>query len=244
MQVRLHETIARKGAVLSDALNFNEEGMHEMPERLHAAIPCKQIRGPSLSPVKPLEMKEDLMPFASDPSTPKRSVLEDAVEDTRFSHMGIPSDLPPLQKPLPVMVVTPASSQKRKQPALQRIEPKTNPNDLAPSLTFRESSQPCDINSTPSTTTHEAPNAPNGQPVSYGFFPIGRTRKEGARTELLLNGAPIKAGGGYIEHCDVEEECAQAKKKIGEIGSNERRNEEEFELLEIDEEMTGNEMHV
>ena len=47
-------------------------------KKMPLKIPCKLHRGPSLSPVKPLEVREDFaMPFASDPSTPKLNTLDD-----------------------------------------------------------------------------------------------------------------------------------------------------------------------
>ena len=107
------------------------------------SIPCKLDRGPSISPVKPLEVREDLgLPFASDPSTPKLTTLDDPppVDDTRFSWIGLPADVHLLHNPLPTMVMTPAATAKRKQPALHKIEPKVNPADNPPTLSNRESS--------------------------------------------------------------------------------------------------------
>ena len=98
--------------------------------------------------------------------------------------------------------------------------------------------------SAPSTAQHEGAAARIQLPASQGFFPPPKGDVGRDRNELLLNGAPIKAGGGYIEHCDVEEEFPFARKKIISISTNERRNEEEFELLEIDEEMTRKDLRV
>ena len=136
------------------------------------SIPCKLDRGPSISPVKPLEVREDLgLPFASDPSTPKLTTLDDPppVDDTRFSWIGLPADVHLLHNPLPTMVMTPAATAKRKQPALHKIEPKVNPADNPPTLSNRESSHYGE--SLPSTTKHEGVSTRRHLSASKGFFP-------------------------------------------------------------------------